>query len=622
MGYIPYIGLLFLYCILLSVFGWKTIQKLFGKLPIPLHGISAWLFGTAVGVPVTYLVSCIFKRTNDPIMWGVLSTIMIGSVSSILLQKIDRRGQEKIEVKPFLMSDIFIIIFSFVFSVWIMTKTFHGGSDGVLYVGSNNVFDFSHALGIIRSFSFGSNIPFTSPFQAGLPFFYHFLFYFYVATWEHLGVPIIWAMNIPSVLSMTSLLVIVYYLPQLLFQQKPLVGWIVVLLSITNSTLTFWQLLLQKGVSLVTIKSLWQLPTYLFAGPFDGSTISIFTTLNSYVNQRHLSFAIAFGFLLFLLVDAAINQKRLNNVKTIFLGFLTGLLFYWNVFIFLITAVLIGVTLLVRKQWRYVCLFSVFAILLGVIFCVPYTGLIQNMMVLIGRGVGKMQTWNAAQYLWQNLGLLPLGIMIGWFTIPKIKKSIVLPLIFLFTIECVYATVNHHGFDQKFYSFLIILVNCVAAIGVVWLWEKKKVIWKFTAVTGLFVLTISGMVDLIPIKNEFAFPIVNSENRSVIIWIKDYTSKNAVFVSYSDMIDPVVLAGRKNYFGFFGNACSVDRSSDVGRIYAGDADLVDRLHIAYILVPKWKKNDFQYIVDDKKLTAKQTVVYEDEKYRIYSTVVK
>ena len=82
-----------------------------------------------------------------------------------------------------------------------MFKTFHGGADGQLFVGSNNVFDFGHAIGIIRSFSWGNNIPFTSPFESGLPFFYHFFFYFFVAIWEYFGIPIVWAMNIVSIFS-------------------------------------------------------------------------------------------------------------------------------------------------------------------------------------------------------------------------------------------------------------------------------------------------------------------------------------------------------------------------------------------------------------------------------------
>ena len=617
MEYILHFCLLVLYCVSLFSFGWALVKKLFGGLPTLFTVIASWLLGTVIGVPVTYLVSCMFARTSEPILWGVVVTTTIGFISFTFL-----RNTQKIELKRLLLSDMLLVLFSIVFSSWMMMKTFHGGMFGVLYVGSNNVFDFSHALGIIRSFSYGSNIPFMSPFQSGLPFFYHFLFYFYVAIWEYLGVPIIWAMNIPSIMSMTSLLVIIYYLPQFIFKGKPLIGWIAVLLSITNSTLTFWQLLIQKGISFETIKSLWQLPTYPFAGPFDGSTISIFMTLNNYVNQRHLSFAIAVGLFLFILVDVAIIQKRLTSWKIVFFGLLTGLLFYWNIFILCMTFVLIGGVLLVRKQWSYAGIFSMSVLVVGAVSCLPYAGVVQQMAPLIGLGAGKEQTWTAIQYLWQNVGLLPIGIIVGWFGVPKKRRTIALVFISLFIIECVYAVMNHHGFDQKFYSFLILLVNCIAAIGVVWLWEKKHIIWKSIAVTGLSMLVISGVVDLIPIKNEFAYPLVSQENVAVISWITKYTPKHSVFVLFSDMIDPVVLAGRKNYFGFFGNVGTIDRSSDVGQVYAGDLALARKLGIMYILVPRWDKNDFPYRVDTQYFEEHTIKVYEDERYSIYTTVIK
>ena len=597
------------------------MKRWFGGLPTLFTGIASWLLGTVIGVPVTYLFSCIFTHTSEPILWGVVSTIVV-ALCFVLSQKPKHQKTEKNSI----YSDILFVCFTLAFSTWMMMKTFHGGMNGVLYVGSNNVFDFSHALGIIRSFSYGSNIPFMSPFQSGLPFFYHFLFYFYVAIWEYLGVPIIWAMNIPSILSMTSLLVIIYYLPQFIFKGKPLVGWIAVLLSITNSTLTFWQLLIQKGISLTTVKSLWELPTYPFAGPFDGSTISIFTTLNNYVNQRHLAFAIAFGLFLFICVEKLYEQKRMNIRLSMLFGLLVGLLFYWNVFITCITAGLIGLSFIVKKQGTYVIAFGLTVFAVVGISLFPYLHLLKGMMILaaiVTDADGSVtQSWTAFQYLWQNFGLLPIGIIVGWFGVPKQRRHIALVFITLFIIECVYAVMNHHGFDQKFYSFLILLINCIAAIGVVWLWKKKHIIWKSIAVTGLSILVISGVVDLIPIKNEFAYPLVNPENTAVISWITKNTPKHSIFVSFSDMIDPVVLAGRKNYLGFFGNVGSIDRSSDVGQVYAGAADVASHLHISYILVPRWEKNDFPYFVDNSKLTAVTELVYEDEKYRIYSPVVK
>lgn len=620
-----HVGILFFYAISLFVFGWVIVNKLFGALPMLLTIVGAWLLGTMIGVPITYLLSCLFVKTGDPMVWGIVGTTVVAVISSLLFVfcvKKYKKHEVRKEGRNIRISDVLLIVFAFSFSAWIMTKTFHGGINGELYVGSNNVFDFSHALGIIRSFAWGQNIPFSSPFQAGLPFFYHFFFYFYVALWEHFGVPIVWAMNIPSVLSMTALLFIIYFLPQIVFQKKPLVGWIAVLLSITNSTLTFWQLLLQKGVSLDTFKSVWLLPTYPFAGPFDGSTISLFTTLNNYVNQRHLAFAIAVGLFLYIAVEKRIAQKHLSVCRSIIFGVLTGLMFYWNIFVAFIIGCLISLGLIVRKQWKNVTGFTIAAIFIVIVSILPYIGLpsmVSWATKLASNGSGETEVihWTFFQYFWQNLGLLPVFIALGWYVIAKQKRGVAFSVISLFVAECIYAGTGHRGFDQKFFSFLIIGVNVIAAIGIGWIWEQKRIALKPVAIIGLFVLTISGIVDLIPIKNEFAFPLISSTLVPAVTWIQKETSRDAVFISYKDMLDPVVFAGRKNYFGFFGNIGYINRTANIQSICSGDVILAKAQNISYILISKEKQNGKGCTPENLLNNPHMSPVYYDNQIYIF-----
>lgn len=141
---------------------------------------------------------------------------------------------------------------------------------------------------------------------------------------------------------------------------------------------------------------------------------------------------------------------------------------------------------------------------------------------------------------------------------------------------------------------------------------------KLAAILLFGMLTISGIVDLMPIKNEFAFPLVNQQILPVISWIHTHTAKDVVFVSYADIIDPVVLAGRKNYFGYFGDLGYLDRSVQVRQIYAGDTMLARSSGISYVLVPKWQKNDFPYTINETELKNIYHPVYEDNNFIIFS----
>lgn len=609
--------ILVFYLISSWIVGALIVQRLNKSIPVLLLFFGAFLIGTLVSVPTTYLLANIFVWTGSPMLWGTIATIVIGlSVTGFLLRVKDKSKSPSVH----LISDIALILFALAFSMWLMMKTFHGDASGQLFVGSNNIFDFSHALGMIRSFSFGSNIPFMSPFQAGLPYFYHFLFNFYVALWEYFGVPIVWAMNIPSIVAFTSLLVVIYFLPQLVFKQISLVGWIAVLLTVTNSTLTWWQILIQKGLSMQTLRSFWVLPTYPFAGPFDGSTISIFMTLNNYVNQRHLAFAIACSLFFVMLIVKHIEQKEFTWKTSVVYGIFFGLLGMWNIAITMIAAFSVVLLLVLAKLRKQSIVFAITAGGVVLLWYGQYLFLYNELMVLgkaiVGISISAQGAWNAAQYFWMNLGILPMLVLLGYLVVNKKNRSYGLPFLLLGIALCVASVVEKQGFDQKFLSFLIIWANVFAAIGVGWLWQKRTFISKLCALCLFILLTVSGVIDLIPIKNEFAYPIVDNKMLPVISWIQTHTAKDAVFVSYTDMVDPVAFAGRRNYFGFFGNIGRTDRSSDVKNIYAGDIDLANTLGISYILVPKWKKSDFSYVVDTTYFLGHRMRVYEDERFLI------
>ena len=599
--------ILVLYLVASYAIGFTIIRLWSSRLPFLLHITGGFLIGIGISVPVTYVFSCIFAKTHTPIDWGVGCVILLAIVVGLLC----RHSEKNIMLKTLPFSDLVFVVCALIVSYWLMVKTFHGGEAGQLFVGSNNLFDFGHALGIIRSFSWGSNIPFTSPFQAGLPFFYHFFFYFLVAIWEYFGVPVIWAMNIPSVLSFTALLIVVYFLPQIIAKTGKAVGWLAVGLTLTNSSLTFWNLLVQKGLNTGFIRFLWQLPTYPFSGPFDGSTISLFMTLNNYVNQRHLAFAMALGLFLFIL-----GYKRISSV---WLGVLTGILMGWNMavcgLVFFVFVVWFGC----YKQWKTLGAYvSVFGITAG-LWLVPYIGYAHSaiafLQVLNSTGTQTRPLWNIVGYLWQNLGLLPFIAALGYIMLPKTIKQVFVPFVVGFILVCVLAAVAKQGFDQKFLSFFIVGINVLAAIGLAWVWKKQKII----TVLLFGMLIVSGLVDLIPIKNEFAFPLVSLDTASVISWIGASTPTDAVFVSYSDIMDPVALAGRKNFFGFFGNIGSIDRMTIVAQVYAGNVTAIKNNHISYILIPKWKKNDFPYRVNEGALRFLYKVAYQDDKFLIFKT---
>lgn len=614
--------ILILYSIATFGVGWAVVRRWFFGLPLLLSAVGALLLGVLVIVSTTYIFTVLFAKTGEPMLWGTVTAVLLclGCAGFSLKHKHVGRHLQRNTIS---LNDALLLLCSLLFSTWLMTKTFHGDAAGQIFVGSNNVFDFGMNIGLVRSMSWGANFPFASPFFAGAPMLYHFFFNFWVAQLEYFGIPIEWAVNIPGILSFAAFLAVVYYLPQIVARQKPLVGWVAVLLTITNSSLTFWRLLAQKGMSFQFVKDLWNVPAYPFAGPFDGSVISIFVTLNNYVNQRHLSYAIAVGLFLYIGAVASAAKFKRGLLYPVIFGLLTGMLFGWNMIIYLFTIALICGWLVIHRAGKAIAVYVICSVALGGVFLLPMA----SWLVKAGRFLGHLVTatggraaavWEPVEYLWENLGVLPIVAGAGFLLLPRKTRRTFFPFVIGFLLLCLFAVVTKSGFEQKSYSFFIISINTLAAIVLVGLWKHKKVVAKLAGILICGVLVVSGIVDLFPIKNEFAYPLVQKDMIPLITWIRHETPRDAVFVSYSDMIDPVVLAGRSNYFGFFGNVGWSDRSGVVWNIYDGNMGRAKALGISHVLVPKWQKNDFPYMPNIQVLATRGSVAYEDEKYLIFS----
>lgn len=614
-----FIGILLLYHAVLFIFGQKLLRVWFNALPFGLHAFGSLLVGLSIGVPLTYVFSCFLSGTNEPMLWGVVTSIGVLSVTSWLIK------QEKNQILKITPSEVGIIVGSIGFSYWLMTKTFHGGATGELFVGSNNVFDFGFALGLVRSMSWGNNIPFTSPFYAGLPMIYHFMFVFWVAIWEYFGVSTVLAVNIPSIFSFASLMVMTYFLPQVLAKQKPHVGWLAVLMVITNSSLSFWHMMWQVGISTDLVRKIWQLPTYIYRGPFDGSVISIFVTLNSFVNQRHLAFAIAVSLFAILILHQILLKQRQKKGDIILLGLLIASTFFWNMAICGVALVFLGVLCMVHRRWKTGLLLVASSLVCIGVSLLPYwkylLDILSFLQVLTAPAPSMRHAvkWNIVQYIWENLGILPLVALFGYVVLPGKRRNFFTVFVGFFALLCVMAGLGKSGFNQKLYNFYIIGIDILAAVGLWNLWEKRRKLFKLSAIFTLIILTISGITSLTPIKNEFAYPLVSKQSAELIRWIRNNTPRDTVVASYRDIIDPVVLAGRKNYYGFFGNLGYDDHNyaEDMKRFYAGDRKFLRVKHISYILIPTDEISNFAYKPDQKKLSTVFPLRYKNEHVLIF-----
>jgi len=227
---------------------------------------------------------------------------------------------------------------------------------------------------------------------------------------------------------------------------------------------------------------------------------------------------------------------------------------------------------------------------------------------------------NSALFIIENFGFLLILSAIGLWHGKKQEKIWTLPLFFILVSAFIFRFTWHGNIDQKLLFFGGLFFVVWAAKGCVVL-LKKSFFFKMLAFLLFFFSTLSGVIDIMVIKNDFMYPVKDAAGEPFMQWIKDYAAPNAVFLAPPDIFDPIVLSGRQNYWGFFKNFQIPPRSAFVKEVFeATEAGILRKATsegIDYLVVLKFEKADFQYAVNKDILRTLLSVVYEDDRFIVF-----
>lgn len=407
--------------------------------------------------------------------------------------------------------------------------------------------DFSAHLPLIRSFSLGSNWPPEYPIFPGDGIRYHFLFYAFVGWLEALGLPLDWALNLPSALGMTLFLILLARIASVLTGSFR-VAVLSVVFVILNGSLTFVRFFEQRGFSWSAISQISELKEFVSFAPWGPGMISAFWTLNIYTNQRHLAVGFALCLLLML---AALRAQR--GITWILLGALLGLLPILHQPALIIAPVVGGYTFLVRKEARR-------GLLLAAISGFPVA--LYGLSLLEHRAESRFHLGYLLEeprtlarffdYWFQNLGLhaalMPLALIFYF----KKLHLVLLPALFLFVLTNSVQFSIEAAAGHKFLNFAAALGGIGSAYILVRLWDCaregfRRLLFRTTVATAFFLLTFSGLIDLAPISNNRRGELHQGQ---AVEWIARNTPPDAVFMNSTLMMNPASLSGRKIFSGW------------------------------------------------------------------------
>ena len=448
--------------------------------------------------------------------------------------------------------EIIFFVLLFAFSWWLMWKTFRINKSGNLEIATKVWSDFAATIPLIRSFSFGQNWPPQYPIFAGPPIRYHFVFFAIVGLLEKAGIPLDWVLNSLSAFSFFFLLLAIYYLTKAIFKSR-FVSITACILFLFNGSFAFLEFFKKFPLSIHSLADIIHHDGFLAFGPYYGNKIiSAFWSLNIYTNQRHLALAYAIFLLLVLLIyRASKNDNKLSLNKTLLWGIIIGLFPFIHLPVFAMMEGTLFIFLVIYPRLRKNILAIIGISLIITLPQIMYSGSSNSQGIFFHPGylIENLNIFSFIKYWFLNLGLVTILAPIGFLLAKRPQRKILLPFLAFFVIGNLFQFSQEMAGNHKFFNLFLIGANIFAAYSIYNLW-KHSLPGKTVAILYFIMMTLSGIIDIFPVKNDVYVEIKDGKNNDVEQFIINHTSKESVFINASYIYDPASLAGRKIFLGW------------------------------------------------------------------------
>lgn len=155
-----------------------------------------------------------------------------------------------------------------------------------------------------------------------------------------------------------------------------------------------------------------------------------------------------------------------------------------------------------------------------------------------------------------------------------------------------------------------------------WRGKIKKIFFFFL----LFLLTFSGIIDIMAVKNDFHYPLLDAPSNKFVEWIKNNTQKKDIFLSKQEIFDPVTLSGRYNYLGhdYYLSVMGYNTTQRkfLAKTFFEARDIkaiggMRKEKIKYIVMPIKPVTDFSYQIDTLFFKEHLIKSYEDNNVMVF-----
>lgn len=607
---------------------------------------------------VSWLVS-VCAGSENPLFYGNLAGVLTGAAAVLYLgagrrkRAADTYGltQMVTDRRAFKKELIYFgILFACVTYMMFYVFYIHGGR---IYSGFTVYGDYAPHTAMMRSFSQGNNFPTQYPHFGGEDVKYHFMFQFLCGNLEYLGLPLDWAYNVPSILSLMGFLMLLYLLA-VRITGKTSCGVLTGILFFFRSGTAFFAYVLEHIKSGDLLEALAENTSFI------GYTLNEnwgLWNFNVYLNQRHLAFgllvisAAVWIYMDWLEAGLAHEERGLvwlkgrlfsrtawksRNLETaLLLGMFLGLLAFWN------GAALIGGLLILMGFGIFSDGKLDYAVTAA---AAVFFSLLQSRIFIRGQAMSpKLQfgflaeektLWGVIVYLFLMSGVFFLGLgVLAVFCDRKgrvILFSFLFPAIFAFTVSLTPDINVNHKYIMISYAFLAIFwADALCRL------FRRGIGGKITAVILSLCLTVTGIYDFAIILrgNGPGRRVSVKAESGVTDWLSENLGKNDLLLTPQYSMNEVTMSGVMMYCGwpYYAWSAGYDtnyRAAQAVTIYTTAdreelKETVEKERITYILFEEGMEFEQRECREDViRSVYPEVFESEDRRIRIYETTDK
>jgi hypothetical protein len=654
-----------LYLILMVALGYYVCRRFYWFISLQHRMAASFLVGLLLSTWITYIGASAFAWSPKPLIWG---NAIFFSIAAIVIYKLKDHspiGSNALLVRPEGASkwDWLVIVACLVMVSWLMFATFDE-ENGKLLIGHKVWSDFGPNLSLIQSFIQGHNFPTEYPHFPGDSIRYHFLFWFQAGNLGFLGLKPNWSLNLLSIFSITSMLILVMALGEVLFNSR-IPGRIATLLFFFHGSFSYIEFFKSYSSFNEALDAIYSLNSFIPSGyPFRGESWGVWSQA-VFINQRHLTSGIGILCLVFIYltaiirndrgtvpimepekeetldgeeekeiavdrelsideeinrdvgmeeianteieienrvdtfvyreqiqniedVDVDINEateiegeqeneidrpKRSFNIEDIkervvrfatptsstlptliFSGVLIGLLPMWNGAVYIAALAVLG-TLFILSRLKVDVLYVILAAFI--------IGLPQIMLLRPEQSVAAQQNFPAfhwgfivenptlisvIKYLGFTFGFKWILIFIALYFLRNFHRLIFLVFTSLLGVAFFIQLSEEVLANHKFINIWLIFANLFVGYGALQLW-KYWIPGKLITVIIILAILPGGIIDLFPIYNDSNVQMAFQRDDPLINWLRTSTNPKDIFLSDTYVNHPILIAGRRIYFG-------------------------------------------------------------------------